>query len=215
MKILNLTIFHLDFFSGRILNRFSKDLGSIDELLPKALLDAGQIIITVIGGIIVTVTVNYIFLLPVAIVSVFALAARVVFLRSSQNIKRIEGISTSLKTVVLDFGLTTQFLLFYLCLVLCFWVIELWLEQQDLTWSMPVRGTYTSAVTWPTVRLPQENSFCLCDYIPNITSLQGMMAREYYYFRLWYYFWNSEICIFLYFQQEAQCSRIWMRHYKV
>lgn len=29
--------------SGRILNRFSKDIGSIDELLPKAILDAGQV----------------------------------------------------------------------------------------------------------------------------------------------------------------------------
>lgn len=29
--------------SGRILNRFSKDLGSIDEWLPKVILDAGQV----------------------------------------------------------------------------------------------------------------------------------------------------------------------------
>lgn len=29
--------------SGRILNRFSKDMGAIDELLPKAILDAGQV----------------------------------------------------------------------------------------------------------------------------------------------------------------------------
>lgn len=30
---------------GRILNRFSKDIGSIDELLPKAILDSSQVII--------------------------------------------------------------------------------------------------------------------------------------------------------------------------
>lgn len=29
--------------SGRILNRFSKDIGSVDELLPKVILDAGQV----------------------------------------------------------------------------------------------------------------------------------------------------------------------------
>lgn len=29
--------------SGRILNRFSKDIGATDELLPKAILDAGQV----------------------------------------------------------------------------------------------------------------------------------------------------------------------------
>lgn len=30
--------------SGRILNRFAKDIGAVDELLPKAVLDAGQVI---------------------------------------------------------------------------------------------------------------------------------------------------------------------------
>lgn len=30
--------------SGRILNRFSKDMGAVDELLPKVILDAGQVI---------------------------------------------------------------------------------------------------------------------------------------------------------------------------
>lgn len=29
--------------SGRILNRFSKDIGAVDELLPKAILDSGQV----------------------------------------------------------------------------------------------------------------------------------------------------------------------------
>lgn len=79
--------------SGRILNRFSKDLGSMDEQLPKVLLDAGQIVITVIGGIIVTITINYVFLIPVAVIAVLTMMVRVVFLKSSRNIKRIEGIS--------------------------------------------------------------------------------------------------------------------------
>lgn len=29
--------------SGRIMNRFSKDMGAIDEFLPKALLDSSQV----------------------------------------------------------------------------------------------------------------------------------------------------------------------------
>lgn len=29
--------------SGRILNRFSKDMGAIDELLPKAMIEATQV----------------------------------------------------------------------------------------------------------------------------------------------------------------------------
>lgn len=31
--------------AGRILNRFAKDIGATDELLPKAILDAGQVLI--------------------------------------------------------------------------------------------------------------------------------------------------------------------------
>ncbi|KAL0269547.1 UNVERIFIED_CONTAM: hypothetical protein PYX00_007245 [Menopon gallinae] len=81
--------------SGRILNRFSKDLGSIDELLPKALLDAGQIIMVIIGVIIVAVIINYVFLLPVLVIAVFGGLARYVFLRTSTNLKKIEGITRS------------------------------------------------------------------------------------------------------------------------
>lgn len=75
------------------MNRFSKDLGSIDELLPKALLDAGQIIMVITGVIIVSVIINYVFLLPVLVVVVFGGLARYVFLRTSTNLKKIEGIS--------------------------------------------------------------------------------------------------------------------------
>jgi len=31
------------FFSGRVLNRFSKDMGAVDEQLPKAMLEAIQV----------------------------------------------------------------------------------------------------------------------------------------------------------------------------
>lgn len=34
--------------SGRILNRFSKDMGAVDEFLPKAVLDATQIILNMV-----------------------------------------------------------------------------------------------------------------------------------------------------------------------
>jgi ATP-binding cassette, subfamily C (CFTR/MRP), member 4 len=40
--------------SGRILNRFSKDLGSIDEWLPKCLLDSTQVILMALGSIVIT-----------------------------------------------------------------------------------------------------------------------------------------------------------------
>ncbi|XP_044751806.1 ATP-binding cassette subfamily C member 4-like [Coccinella septempunctata] len=77
---------------GRILNRFSKDLGSIDELLPKVILDATQIILTMVGSMALVAIVNPYFLIMVAFIGVFFLIIRKIFLKSSKNIKRLEGI---------------------------------------------------------------------------------------------------------------------------
>lgn len=79
--------------SGRILNRFSKDMGSVDELLPKAILDATQIILNMLGTIVVTVIVNPMFLIPLAVLGVIFIYLRKVYLKTSKNIKRLEGIS--------------------------------------------------------------------------------------------------------------------------
>ncbi|KAI4466022.1 atp-binding cassette sub-family c [Holotrichia oblita] len=81
--------------SGRILNRFSKDMGAVDELLPKAILDAGQIMLLMLGSLILVAVINYMFLIPVAVIACVFLFLRVVFLRSSKNIKRLEGMMRS------------------------------------------------------------------------------------------------------------------------
>lgn len=81
--------------SGRILNRFSKDMGAIDELLPKAMLDAGQMNMLMLGSLTVTCVVNPIFLVPVAFISALFYWIRRVYLKTSKNVKRLEGISMS------------------------------------------------------------------------------------------------------------------------
>lgn len=81
--------------SGRILNRFSKDMGATDELLPKALLDAGQIILNMLGAIIVTSSVQPLFLIPVLLLGVLFMIIRKIYLKTSKNIKRLEGITKS------------------------------------------------------------------------------------------------------------------------
>lgn len=80
--------------SGRILNRFSKDTTGIDEHLPKALLDSGQVLLSIAGALIVTCMVNYIFLVPALLIGVVCFWIRKVYLKTSKNIKRLEGIST-------------------------------------------------------------------------------------------------------------------------
>ncbi|KAG5875254.1 hypothetical protein JTB14_011933 [Gonioctena quinquepunctata] len=77
--------------SGRILNRFSKDIGAVDELLPKVILDAGQILLLMVGSLILVAVVNYYSLILIAIIAVFFLYIRKVYLKTSKNIKRLEG----------------------------------------------------------------------------------------------------------------------------
>ncbi|XP_050078062.1 ATP-binding cassette sub-family C member 4-like [Anopheles maculipalpis] len=81
--------------SGRILNRFSKDMGSVDELLPKAMLDASQIILSLCGTLVVTVIVNPLFLIPLAVLGIVFWLVRRIYLKTSKNIKRLEGITRS------------------------------------------------------------------------------------------------------------------------
>ncbi|XP_031835587.1 putative multidrug resistance-associated protein lethal(2)03659 isoform X2 [Nomia melanderi] len=81
--------------SGRILNRFSKDLGAIDELLPKAILDAGQICMMMFGSLTVSCIVNPLFLIPILFLGFVFYWIRKVFLKTSKNIKRMEGITRS------------------------------------------------------------------------------------------------------------------------
>lgn len=81
--------------SGRILNRFSKDMGAIDELLPKAMLDAGQICLLMFGSLTVSCIVNPLFLIPIVFLGAMFYWIRKVYLKTSKNIKRMEGMSKS------------------------------------------------------------------------------------------------------------------------
>lgn len=79
--------------SGRILNRFSKDMGQVDEILPSVMIDVIQIFLQLFGIIIVISLVNYYFIIPTVIVGIIFYYLRVYYLSSSRNIKRIEATS--------------------------------------------------------------------------------------------------------------------------
>jgi ATP-binding cassette subfamily C (CFTR/MRP) protein 4 len=78
-----------------LLKSFMLFAGSLDEFLPKALLDAAQVLLTSIGVIIVTVLVNPIVLVPLAILFVFFVFIQRYYLKTSKNIKRLEGTTRS------------------------------------------------------------------------------------------------------------------------
>ncbi|XP_048482044.1 ATP-binding cassette sub-family C member 4 [Plutella xylostella] len=81
--------------SGRILNRFSKDMGAVDEVLPSALLDVLQIGLALIGIVIVVAVVNYWLLLPTMAIALIFYGLRIFYLSSSRSIKRLEGVTRS------------------------------------------------------------------------------------------------------------------------
>ena len=80
---------------GRIMNRFSKDIGCLDEVLPKTFLRSIQYILMLFAGILVPVVTN-----PWLVIVVVPLAILVVFisryyLKTSRELKRLESICRS------------------------------------------------------------------------------------------------------------------------
>ncbi|CAL8289846.1 unnamed protein product [Lota lota] len=80
---------------GRVLNRFSKDIGQMDVVLPITFVDACQIILQMIGVIVVAASVvPWILILIVPLLLVFVFLRRY-FLQTSRDIKRLEGTTRS------------------------------------------------------------------------------------------------------------------------
>lgn len=81
--------------SGRILNRFSRDAGAIDELLPKAMMESIQICLVMCGILTMVAIVNppLIFAMCAAMI-LYGLILKM-YLRPAQDFKRVEGICRS------------------------------------------------------------------------------------------------------------------------
>ncbi|CAG2101428.1 unnamed protein product [Medioppia subpectinata] len=80
---------------GRILNRFSKDLGTIDEQLPSTAFDLNVCMTQGIGGIIMITIVNPYLIIPAFFLIVMLVAARAIYIKSARDIRRTEGLTRS------------------------------------------------------------------------------------------------------------------------
>ena len=81
--------------AGRILNRFSKDIGAIDELLPQFFLLASQSLLFVFtAALLPSFTSFWIFLVTVPIFMTFVFLAWY-YLKTSRDLKRLESIYRS------------------------------------------------------------------------------------------------------------------------
>ncbi|XP_056645134.1 ATP-binding cassette sub-family C member 4-like [Diorhabda sublineata] len=79
--------------SGRILNRFSKDMGAIDELLPRAQIDAVQIFMVMAGILIMVFVVTPWMIIPTIILGFMFYYFREIYLATAQAVKRLEGVT--------------------------------------------------------------------------------------------------------------------------
>uniref|UniRef100_A0A8C2DMC4 Cystic fibrosis transmembrane conductance regulator n=1 Tax=Cyprinus carpio TaxID=7962 RepID=A0A8C2DMC4_CYPCA len=80
---------------GRILNRFSKDIGQLDSLLPWTFVDFIQVFLQIIGVIAVASSVIPWILIPVIPLLIAFLFLRRYFLQTSRDVKRIESTTRS------------------------------------------------------------------------------------------------------------------------
>lgn len=80
---------------GRILNRFSKDLGAIDDQMPYTILDFFNCVLTVIGAVILSSIVNPFLLIFYIPLMLYFAKLRSYYLRSSREVKRLEAASRS------------------------------------------------------------------------------------------------------------------------
>ena len=80
---------------GRIMNRFSKDVGCVDEVLPRTFLLAIQTTLLVCTSIILPAVTNPWLLFVVVPVSVLAVIISRYYLKTSRELKRLESICRS------------------------------------------------------------------------------------------------------------------------
>ena len=80
---------------GRILNRFSKDVGCLDELLPKMFLLAIQLVLLMLAATLVPTFTNFWVLFVVVPLAVVVAYISMYSLKTSRQLKRLESINRS------------------------------------------------------------------------------------------------------------------------
>nr|XP_012235196.1 PREDICTED: multidrug resistance-associated protein 4-like isoform X2 [Linepithema humile] len=77
--------------SGRILNRFSKDIGTVDEILPRIMIDAIQIFAVMIGIFVQILIIKWWFIFVIIIMAILFGIIRKIYILTAQDMKRLEG----------------------------------------------------------------------------------------------------------------------------
>ncbi|KAJ6637208.1 putative multidrug resistance-associated protein lethal [Pseudolycoriella hygida] len=81
--------------SGRILNRFSRDINSVDTILPPALIECFAIFLEFAAITVIVAIANYWLLLPTFVMSILFYILRFVYMAAARSIKRVESLTQS------------------------------------------------------------------------------------------------------------------------
>ncbi len=80
------------FSLGRVLNRFSKDVGFIDDLLPQVLFEFLQLFIRFLAVLMLAIVANYYLVIVAVILVVIFVIFRWYYLKTARDVKRLEAI---------------------------------------------------------------------------------------------------------------------------
>ncbi|XP_037038321.1 probable multidrug resistance-associated protein lethal(2)03659 isoform X1 [Bradysia coprophila] len=81
--------------SGRILNRFSRDISNIDTLLPPSFIDCLSFFLEFFATIVIVAIANYWLLIPTLIMTIFFYILRYIYISTARSIKRVESLTLS------------------------------------------------------------------------------------------------------------------------
>ncbi|XP_046622405.1 ATP-binding cassette sub-family C member 4-like isoform X3 [Neodiprion virginianus] len=81
--------------SGRILNRFSKDVGAMDEMLPSALMEMFQNFNVATGSLVMVFIVNNWMIIPTVVAGGVFYFMTILYIKTAQSLKRLEGIKNT------------------------------------------------------------------------------------------------------------------------
>ncbi|EZA56728.1 Multidrug resistance-associated protein [Ooceraea biroi] len=81
--------------AGRILNRFSKDIGAVDEILPRTMIESIQIFAVMIGILVQVLIINWWIIFAIIVMGILFGVIRKIYVPTAQTVKRLEGIAKS------------------------------------------------------------------------------------------------------------------------
>lgn len=79
------------FVAGQILNRFSKDTGAMDEILPITMHESIEVSSIIVGIVVQNIIVNWWFIMPMIVTGLLYWKIKGFYVPTAYGVKRLEG----------------------------------------------------------------------------------------------------------------------------